>query len=312
MERSGELSRAGRIIDIHAHYMSPRALSVLQSEHGGKAGELSGVDDLERRREWMAEQGIAFQVFGPELRYARYHLTGQEGAAWSRLVNETTAADLRARASLAALALVPIQAGELAALELEHAVNELGFCGAMIGSQAPGGLHHPDLDPLWQAASDLNVPVVIHSAQPPPEARLERFGLGNLVGRTQEVTLAAAELVLGGVLDRFPRLRPVLVMGGGGLPYLISRLDRQHRLQAGAGRPPSAYLRRFWYDTLVFGPAELRFLLDQVGPSRLMLGSDWPMVLFEPDPVGLIDGVSLSPEDRHLVLGGNAAELFRV
>jgi aminocarboxymuconate-semialdehyde decarboxylase len=148
---------------------------------------------------------------------------------------------------------------------------------------------------------------------------VERFGrhyLHNLVGYPFETTLAAASLILGGTLDRFPGLVVVLVHGGGFLPYHIGRFDRAHETRPearadGAGRP-SGYLRRFRYDSLVQRPEALRYLVSLVGHDRVLLGSDHPFWMGDPDPRRVVREAGLGPAAEAAILGGNAAEIFRL
>ncbi len=297
------------IVDVHAHYCSPRALGAL----GGARGHLpAAVNELDRRQEWMQRRGIARQLLGPELIYADPRLPVRDSVTRSRLVNEATAQDVRGRPAFAPLAMVPLPSGERAAAELRYAVGELGFRGAMVPSRIRGGLGEPRLDPFWESAVDLDVPVVVHSGPPVPDARLGRFGLGQQVGRVHEVGVAALSLIFGGVLDRFPELRLVLVMGGGPLLQLAPRLDRLRELGAGTGpaSPPSAYLRRFFYDTLVLDDTRLRHLVEQVGAERVMVGTDWPFPVYEDDPAESVRQAVRSQRERAMIWSGNATAAF--
>jgi aminocarboxymuconate-semialdehyde decarboxylase len=272
----------------------------------------AGVDDLDRREEWMQECGIELQLLGPELSVAPPTLGSADATTLAQRMNETAAEDVRGRPAFAPLAMVPLQSGDQAAAELERTVRELGFRGAMIPSTTEGGLGDPRLDPLWASAVALDVPIVVHSGRPAPDARLEAFGLDAQVGRPHEVAIAAISLVFGGVLDRFPELRLVLVMGGGTLTGLVPRLDRVCA-QRGDGipaQPPSAYLRRFYYDALVLEPARLRALVDEVGDDRVMVGTDWPFPVFDDDPAASVRGAAL--EASHKILRENARSVFRV
>ncbi len=291
-------------IDVHSHFMPAAALAEVND--GGVPG-LSQASDVSARLEWMASHGFSAQVVGPELQFARYDLAPREGAAWARRLNRLTAEAVAGHPQLSLLAAVPLQAGDRAAAELEHAVRELRFSGAMIHSRGPHSLHDPELDPFWATASRLGVPVAVHSGQPVGDPRLDQLGLASSLGRANEVTIAAAQLILGGVLDRFPDLKIVLLMAGGALPFLISRLDATSR--AGAPKPTS-HLRRLYFDTLCYGRPQLRLLLDLVGPERLVLGSDWPIQQVVPDTAGWLSELGIGDADRTRVMAGNAAELF--
>src|SRR3989475_610576 len=279
---------------------------------------LPALHTLDLHVKFLAEQGIDTAVFGPLMDIAGYSLPPAQGAAWSRLQNEALAAALdEAPGEHRGLATVPLQDAVAAATELRVAVRDLGLSGAMIDPNALGRpLGDAAFDPFWKAAADLEAPVVLH---PYLLEAVERFGrhyLHNLVGYPFETTLAAASLILGGTLDRFPELAVVLVHGGGFLPYHIGRFDRAHRTRPEArvddAGLPSHYLRRFLYDTLVQRPDALRYLVQLVGHDRVMLGSDHPFWLGDPDPLRVVREAGLAGGTAAPTPGGNAARLFRL
>ncbi len=268
--------------------------------------------------EFLAGQAIDRGVFGPLMDVAGYTLPPGDGAAWSRLVNEALAASLReAGGGHVGLATVPLQDPARAADELRFAVVELGLRGAMVDPNALGRpLGDRAFDIFWKTAADLGAPVVLH---PYRLEAVERFGshyLHNLVGYPFETTLAAGSLILGGTLDRVPQLAVVLVHGGGFLPYHIGRFDRAHRARPEARRdaaaPPSAYLRRFHYDTLLQRPEAVAYLAAVAGADRVVLGSDHPFWLGDPEPLRVVREAALDEAARAAILGANAARLFRL
>lgn len=327
------------IVDVHLHFLSPRALDAARATPGRFGvrihddGEhprlvvgaepptrplLAPLYTLERHLEFLAGQGIDAAVFGPLMDVAGYSLPPEEGAAWSRAQNAGLAASLaEIGGGHAGLATVPLQSPARAAEELRVAVTSLGLRGAMIDPHALGrSLGDRAFDPFWRAAAELAAPVILH---PFALEAVERFGrhyLHNLVGYPFETTLAAGSLIMGGTLDRFPGLDVVLVHGGGFLPYHVGRFDRGHagrpEVQAdGAGRP-SGYLRRFHYDTLVQFPPALAYLVSVVGADRVLLGSDHPFWLGDPEPVRIVREAGLPPAAQAEILGDNAARLFRL
>jgi aminocarboxymuconate-semialdehyde decarboxylase len=309
------------MVDIHAHYVPPEILGELERDGEVSVARLHGdkktaapIADLDARADWMCQRDIGLQLLGPEMRFARYDLPSIEGASWSRRVNETMRESSQRYGVYAVIALVPMQDGAAAARELEYAVKSLGCRGAMVHSQAPLGLHHAGKDPFWAAASELEVPVLIHSGMPCPDERVDAFRLTSAVARPHEVTAAACQLIFGGVLDRFPSLNLVLLMAGGTLPYLMPKLDA-----AGTnGRyplrepKPSAYLDRFYFDSLAYGQHQLRLLFALVGAYRVMIGTDWPIDLHESDPLRLLRSQGLTTEMWRSVLAATATRLFRV
>jgi aminocarboxymuconate-semialdehyde decarboxylase len=327
------------IVDVHLHYLSPLALAAAR-----RAPDRYGVrvlDDAERPRlvvgaeaptrplleplytlgahqAFLDKHGIDAGVFGPLMDVAGYSLPPEQGAAWSRAQNEGLAESLKtAGPRHAGLATVPLQSPTLAAAELCFAVGSLGLRGAMIDPNALGrALGDTAFDPFWRAAVEVGAPVILHPFLLEAVERFGRHYLHNLVGYPFETTLAAASLILGGTLERFPALEIVLVHGGGFLPYHVGRLDRGHaarpEARADGAALPSGYLRRFHYDTLVqFAPA-LRDLVEVVGADRVLLGSDHPFWLGDPEPLRIVREAALAPTAETAILGDNAARLFRL
>jgi aminocarboxymuconate-semialdehyde decarboxylase len=324
------------IIDVHVHFLSPHAID--EARHAPHRYGVRVVDEgprprlvigdepptrplleplyaLEPHLAFLARQGIEAAVFGPLMDVAGYSLAPETGAAWCRLQNEALAASLTSPHT--GLAAVPLQEPKRAAETLRIAVERLGLRGAMVDPNALGRpLGDRAFDPFWHAAADLGAPVVLHPFLLEAVERFGRHYLHNLVGYPFETTMAAASLILGGTLDRFPALDVVLVHGGGFLPYHIGRFDRGHAgreevREDGAARP-SGYLRRFHYDTLVQFPRALAYLVDVVGADRVLLGSDHPFWMGDPEPLAIVRDAGLDTEARRLILGDNASRLFKL
>ena len=326
------------IVDVHVHYVSPGAFETVRRRSdaygvrvlpgdgvrlqiGDEAPTrplLPALYTLDLHTKFFSKAGIDTAVFGPLMDIAGYSLPPAQGAAWSRLQNEALAAALReAPGAHRGLATVPLQDPATAAGELSFAVRELGLRGAMVDPNALGQpLGDGTFDPFWKAAADLAAPVVLHPFLLEAVERFGRHYLHNLVGYPFETTLAAASLILGGTLDRFPGLSVVLVHGGGFLPYHIGRFDRAHETRPEArvddAGLPSRYLRRFLYDTLVQRSDALRYLVQLVGHDRVMLGSDHPFWMGDPDPLRVVREADLDPGTRAAIFGENAAHVFHL
>ncbi len=326
------------IVDVHVHYVSPGAFDTVRRRPEAygvrllpgdgvrlQVGDepptrplLPALYSLDLHAKFFAQAGIDTAVFGPLMDIAGYSLPTAQGAAWSRLQNEALAAALReAPGAHRGLATVPLQDPATAAAELTFAVRELGLRGAMVDPNALGRpLGDGAFDPFWRAAADLAAPVVLHPFLLEAVERFGRHYLHNLVGYPFETTLAAASLILGGTLDRFPGLSVVLVHGGGFLPYHIGRFDRAHETRPEArvddAGLPSRYLRRFLYDTLVQRSDALRYLVQLVGHDRVLLGSDHPFWMGDPDPLRVVREADLDPATRAAIFGENAARLFHL
>jgi aminocarboxymuconate-semialdehyde decarboxylase len=193
-------------------------------------------------------------------------------------------------------------------------VHALGLHGIEIGSNINGAaLHDPHFWPLYEAMEALGLALFIHPNNVAGAERMGEYHLRNLVGFPLDTTLAAAQLIFSGVLDRFPRLRICLGQAGGFLPYIVGRLDagfharpecRQH-----IDRAPSTYLRRFYFDTIIHSPLAGDFLIRSVGADRVMLGSDFPFDMRAAAPVGDIEAQSdLTDAQRERIYRGTAME----
>jgi aminocarboxymuconate-semialdehyde decarboxylase len=209
------------------------------------------------------------------------------------------------------MACVPLADPPAAVAELRRAARELGMVGVLTGTSAGERmLDDPGLDPFFGAAAEEGLPVLLHpylSMAGRPAAGLERFHLANAVGNPHETFLAAARLIDGGVLDRHPDLKVVLVHGGGSLPYQVGRLA--HARSAGGRREsPDSYLERLLFDTVLFDPRAFDFLVSLVGPERVAFGSDRPFEMA--DLSGIEQARRLGPEAATAILCGNAARTY--
>lgn len=171
--------------------------------------------------------------------------------------------------------------------------------------------------PVYETADALGAVLYIHPTHPVGVEAMTEYWLMPLVGFLFDTTLAAAQLVFSGVVVRHPRIRWVLGHLGGAIPYLAERLDRGYEAfpecRAHIQRPPSAYLKEFYYDTVNFDPAALRLALAFAGPRQILAGSDYPHRIGSLRAMRQsLERLDLPAADRALVLGGNAARLLGV
>ncbi len=323
--------------DVHAHVV-PTSLLDRLAKDGGRCGvslvedggrtkiavgqESSGAPrtdlvDLTARLDTMDRTGVDVQILSAWIALTAYTLPADQGAAWTRLFNESMAETVGGHPDrFLGLGTVPLQDGEAAAAELRYAVQQLGMVGAQIATTVAGmELDDPVLAPFWAAAEELRCIVVIHPDQVLPGREKPRYVLGNFVGNAAETTIAAAHLVYGGVLERHPDLRVVLVHGGGYAPYQAGRMDHGYQSEPRLTdkrltRLPSDYLRLLYFDTVTHSPDVMRFLLDFAGPGHVVLGSDYPFEMGEADPVGAIQRLpGLAAADQEQIVSGNLARL---
>jgi aminocarboxymuconate-semialdehyde decarboxylase len=232
----------------------------------------------------------------------RYDLPTKEGLRWHRGLNDALVAACAEHPSrLIPVGIVPLQDGEAAAEEATRAVRELGVKAIEIGTHVAGrNLDAPALEPFWNTIARIGVSLFIH----PEHTASPRWGdyyLVNLVGNPVETATAVAALVFGGVIDRHPNLRCWLAHGGGALPWVIGRLQHGWSVRGeprvnGSGSPLEILARNFWFDSLTHDVGILAALIGRFGADRVVVGSDAPFDMGDPDPLGTLAGAA--PEAR--------------
>ena len=320
------------VVDMHAHYVSPDLIDEVArngddygvdlDRSGGGPGRLVFRDgptlrpffreltSLSGRLPGMDETGVALQIVSGWTDMAGEHLRDAQAARWARLQNETLAADVaRVAGRFAGMATLPSQDPHLAIQELDHALEVLGYRAVQLCSHAgTGDLDHPDYRPLWRRLAEHRVFVLLHPPiRPIGIERLGEYFMNNLFGFPADTTLAAGRLLFSGLLEELPGLKVCLAHGGGFLPYQAGRLDRGFAVHpACQGRitiPPSKLLERFLYDTLTHDDAALAYLVDRVGESCVVYGSDYPFEMLDPKGPDRVRGLSsLSPSAAKAIL----------
>jgi len=243
--------------------------------------------------------------------------TPATAARLAGLVNDCFAAIAQAKPGrFTALATLPLNDPATSAKELRRTITELGFRGAMLFSNVNGaGLNEPQFQPLYETADELGAVLYIHPTHPVGVEAMTDFWLMPLVGFLMDTTLAAAKIVFSGIPERFPRIRWALGHLGGAIPYLAERLDRGFEAfaecRAHIPRPPSHYLKQFYYDTVNFDPRALSLAIDFAGVDHLLAGSDYPHQIGSiPKMLASIRALDLCEREKAAILGGNAARLL--
>ena len=328
-----------RVIDMHTHTFCPEAERMVdghrdpmanpyrrdmspesrETDAGNRAIYGPQLKDPSVRLEAMQRMGVDMQVIAPAPAQQNYWAGADLCLALSRAQNDHVAALAATNPDrFAALGTLPMSAPAFAADEASRGVQELGLRGFQIDTRVNAvELSDPAFDPVWARLADLDVPLFLHPLGFSDGARLGPFFMVNTVGQPLEETLAFAHLISGGVLDRFPTLKVVIAHGGGYAPFYVGRMDHAWKVRPEVRRltaePPSAYLRRLWFDTCVFRVEHLTALVDMVGADRVMLGSDYPFDMGDPDPTAIVHACpGLDPAARSAILGGTAAALFRL
>jgi aminocarboxymuconate-semialdehyde decarboxylase len=287
------------IIDFHNHFYPPAYLDALRS--GSSAVQVTidedgnpriyypgdyniavpGHRDIDYREQVLIAHGVDTQVL--TLTTPGTHVeTPATAARLAALVNDAFAEirDTR-RGRFTALATLPLNDPAASVRELDRACRQLHFPGAMLFSNVNGaGLNEPQFWPIYELANDLGATLYIHPTHPVGVEAMTDFWLMPLIGFPMDTTLAAAKLVFSGIPERFPRIRWALCHLGGAIPYLAERLDRGFEAftecRANIPRPPSTYLKQFYYDTVNFNPQAIQLAIDFAGIGHLVAGSDYP------------------------------------
>ena len=331
-----------KTIDIHAHVVPQSLWKAVQTktkwygfEHFGGEGAGSVVScnnvrtDLsspktqftpEQRIKDMDAQGVDVQVLSIHTPFFGYHLDATTGQALARDVNQEIAATVKdAPKRFAGMATLPMQDVPAAIKELEHAVTKLGLKGAELDTNVNGEQwDEPKFLPFFKAAEQMGAVLFYH---PQPQnnflrARNPRHGLFNSLGVILDDAIVAATLICGGVLEACPDVKICIAHGGGPTCYAMGRLDKGWARQPKDKRtplPPSAYQKKLYYDTVVGSEEALRFLIDSVGIDRVVVGSDWPFVPWNPGPGGWVEGLkSLTQDEKEKITSKNLEALLKL
>ena len=277
----------------------------------------TAFNDWGQRRADMRRMRVDAQVVAPAPGQQHYWAEAAILRRISAMQNDHVAEFVSQVPGIAAgLGTLPMADVAASVAEARRGVQELGLRGFQIDSRV-NALELSDrcFDPLWECLAMMGAVLVIHPLGFSDGARLGPFFMVNVVGQPLEETIAFHHLVLGGVLDRHPGLRVLICHGGGYVPSYAGRLDHawKHRpeLRRLTPEPPSAYLRRLSFDTCVFRPDLIGNLVALAGADRVLMGSDYPFDMGDPDPAGCVELCgTLDAAARAAITGGNAAALF--
>jgi aminocarboxymuconate-semialdehyde decarboxylase len=323
-------------IDIHAHFYPEPLIAIWKAEGlrcGGEVGEVPGkgrvlkasgqqtaplvprFTDLGARIEAMDEQGIAVHAMSlslPMVYWADRALAQKLAEAYN---NAAADAHRRHPDRLVSFAMLPMHYPDAALAELERARRLPGVRGVYMATAIAGReLSDPAFFPVYEAIEAAGLPIFLHPNTVIGAERLKAHYLENLLGNPFETAIAAAHLIFGGVLDRFPKLTVGLPHAGGAFPYLVGRLNRGWEKRpelAHHKTSPLEYLRRFYYDTISYHGPALEYLKRLVGADRVMIGSDYCFPIAYERPVEVVtDHPGFTAEEKALVVEGNARRLL--
>ena len=323
-----------RIVDFHNHYYPPdyvhalttsrSVVKVTYDDDGNPCvhypGDYNilvpGHRDIEYREQVLIEHGVDTQVL--TFTTPGVHVESPALAIeLARQINDAFAKVVRKkRKRFSALATLPLNDPAASVKELERAMKELGLPGAMVFSNVNHvALADKAFEPLWRKADELGAVIYIHPTDPAGVEAMLDYWLMPLVGFLMDTTLAAAKLVFSGVVERYPRIRWVLTHMGGATPYLAERLDRGYRAfadcRANISKPPSEYLKNFYYDTVNFNPDAVKLAISFAGVDHILAGSDYPHQIGSiPLMLETLDKLDLDDASKEKIRGGNAVRLL--
>ena len=239
------------------------------------------------------------------------------GVRVCQVVNDAVAEDAaRYPGRMVAMGIVPFQDVGEALRELDRIVKQHRMASVLIpASHAGKNLDEPEYFRFFERAQEYNVLIFIHPHEVAAADRLKKYALANLIGNPLETTIAQASLIFGGVLERLPQLKICCAHGGGYSPWIRGRWrhghQSRHEARDAVTRPIYDYLHRMYFDTCVFDPASLEFLIKTMGADHVLLGTDYPTPMIDAGQVSVIENITgLSAQDKENVMGGNAARLL--
>lgn len=326
------------VVDVHAHMVPPGLLEAvtqggfpgvsLQDTEAGpvlvagpdRLGPISvGMTDPKRRLHEMDDRGIDEQWISPWLDLFTWHrFTPDEGRHWCAAVNAAVG-ELTGMSNgrLVPVPAVDWSAGASAAAErLAAAVEDLAAPAVIVNSHPAGvgSLAEPEWRPLWELLDRSGVAALLHPPADGPASGFLAPVLHNVAGRPIDTTAAVLHLMMAGLFESLDQLHVIAVHGGGFLPYQAYRLDGLGRAgllaKTSMTRSVGDTLRQLWFDTVGLDEISLELLVRRVGADRVLLGSDAPFAIGDPDPVGTVRRATLSDGARHAICCANARSLL--
>lgn len=277
------------------------------------------LTDVPTRLRHMDKAGIDIQAISPAPFQYFYWAEPELGRETSRAINERIAEIVHGHPDrFVGLGTVPLQAPDLAVVELERLVKELGLRGVEISTNVAGEeLSGERFRKFFAKAEELGILIFMHPSGTTDARRLSDHYFINVIGNPLDSTIAVSHLIFGGVLEDHPKLKLCVAHGGGFLPAYSGRMDHAHAARPDCRRviakKPTRYLKKLYFDTVVFTNHQLEYLVGQYGGDHVLLGSDYPYDMAESDPVGhVMRTTGLTRADKAAILGRNAARLLKL
>jgi len=324
-------------IDAHAHICTEETMNLLNKETPKVASSLKqyekdvfewsfcgtpyrpfprGGFDIEQRLKDMKASDVDMQVLSNTPQTFMYNQDAGMTTAASIVQNDQIAKHVRDYPrSFHGIATLPMQAPNAAADELQRAISKLGLKGMQIGSNINGkNLDEPEFEPVWAVANQHRAFCMVHPNNVAGLDRMKNYYLNNLIGNPLDTTIAAASLVFGGVIERFPNIKFFMVHGGGFTPYQAGRWQHGWHVRPEPKKhlkkPPAETIRTLYWDTILHSRPQLEFLVKEFGASHVMLGSDYPYDMGTFECARQVKALSASDADKATILNGLVEKLL--
>lgn len=325
-----------RTIDVHAHMLVPESAQMTApffkpemdprtffsspdtKELNGEFYKLTAdkYTDPATRLVDMDALGLDMQLVGLSpfhyFYWADADLSPRVASLQNEKIAEMAAYDPR---RLVGIGTLPFNHPDAAVAEARRLAAEYRFPGVYMGADINGlDLDDPKFEPVWEVLEELGLVIILHPAGFTQAERLTDYYLVNVIGMPLSSTLTVTRMILGGVFERHPNLKMLVVHGGGYLTFYSARTDNafKHRpeLRKHIDRPPSEYLDLLYYDITVFDPRMIEQLVSRFGADHVLLGTDYPFDMGLTDPLAMVAETRLTESERDLVVGGSAERLF--
>ena len=320
-------------IDVHSHMLPAESISEL----GGKIEPVDGGNlynikilgksvspmtrgfyDIKERKMEIARFGIDSQIVSPTHHLFMYGEDIKKAQRSSRVQNDGIAKICRENPdTFYGNATLPLQDPGTSLEELEHANSKLEMKGVEIGTNIAGkNLDDESLFPVYERLQELNMPIFVHPNDFLGRERLEKYYMGIVVGTIAETTVAVSSVLFGGVIGKFPRLKMIFCHGGGAIPYQIGRLRHAIGTRNEFGKNTvdiDKSMKNIYFDTVVFSPSSLSFLVNETGVENVVLGTDYPFNMGNWNSFNDIEKAGeISRKEKDLIEIGNAKKLYRL
>jgi aminocarboxymuconate-semialdehyde decarboxylase len=311
-------------IDMHTHWF-PEAFvkATVQMGRPAPANPYPLDSDLNQRRKWMDEHGVQMHVLTLSGAMPWQWATPEQGEQLARIVND---AGVEAHTTypdrfVAAIEL-PIKNPAMALKELNRMAGKPGMRAVHLPNsiEQRDYLFEPEFAPILARCEELGYPLLFHPLDGDANIYSKRLAgnpsLTNWLGFTFEHATTAAKFMITGTLDKYPKLEIVLPHGGGAFPFIFARVEHgfyhMGSTQWQGQHPFQEYVRRFHYDYLNYYPDTLRFLIKEVGPDRIVIGTDLFAAKDIQYPNSFVEQLGLPAKDLDLILRGNARRLLKL